>query len=464
MADQPPSGAASWWSLRRVCLCLATVIFFVYIAVSGRRNFHFVLEDTPDDEGYLFKTRERYCLNQSLGGYTFNTSGRDTYISGNVTVCLVHSFSPYIEQEAAKRFLDPAHSNIYYANSPAMVWLGGELVVISRIWLDREVYESGLNGPWPENDFADNWLYSQTFDRFLRPTSEGRIMGIPSPKQFNVGDGPIEPRLFTYAGKAYATFNAAMSFNYGSFFDYTVIWDLEKNMPIIPDIQGGSPMLNTSMDIHRDKHWMPFVDKNRLYFVYNLDPFMVLTCSVEKGDCRFCHREHDSFVFDNSFSHLRGGTPFQLWQWPYFIGIAHTTLHKQTNFHRSYSAHVVLISVHPYRVVYISNDIHVHPTVYLKAPMVRAKYIDEGFIFPVSLIVESLDSLAIGVHVNDFSSVVLRLRGMAQLLHNVTRADRMRSPSRGPPVGYVQTHIHDVMENLTGFQFDHRDLNLDQIS
>ena len=62
----------------------------------------------------------------------------DLEVRGDVTSCLIHSFSPHVEREAARRFLDPARDNHYYANSPAITWDDHQLVLVSRVWLDRE--------------------------------------------------------------------------------------------------------------------------------------------------------------------------------------------------------------------------------------------------------------------------------------------------------------------------------------
>jgi len=96
----------------------------------------------------------------------------------------------------------------------------------------------------------------------------------------------------------------------------------------------GTPMVNATEenDMPRDKHWMGFVEpgdaaKRQLHFVQNLDPLRVLCCSLE-GMCHFAQRdeqlaaatkEEAGFIFRDSFSHLRGGTPFELYRWPYFI-------------------------------------------------------------------------------------------------------------------------------------------------
>lgn len=80
----------------------------------------------------------------------------------------------------------------------------------------------------------------QKFDSNMRPVTSGSILGIPTPKQWWVGDGPIEPRLLrTSTGHLLVTFNAAMAFEQQSYMDYTIWFDIENNLPVIPYIEGG---------------------------------------------------------------------------------------------------------------------------------------------------------------------------------------------------------------------------------
>lgn len=432
------------------------------------------LRDSPDPIGRdffqgrlggIFRTKppntviqavERQCIRFDMGGYMLDERGRYASVTEELTSCLIHSFSPYIEQEAARRFLDPARDNVYFANSPAILWHRNELVLVSRIWLDREKYES--KNDWPSNHFADNWLYMQRFDSRLRPVSNGSILGIPAPKQWWVGDGPIEPRLVEVQGRLFVTFNSAMAFKQQYPMDYTIMWDIDQNLPIIPHIEGGTPMLNATEkdDMPRDKHWMALVDHDQLYFVHNLDPLRVLHCSLN-GFCKFVHQETDKtrFIFSDTRSHLRGGTPFVLYRFPYYVCVAHTTMYKKTNHHRYYTAHIVVVSVKPYRVVYVSNDIRINPKLYKTAPMVRNRYIDEGFIFPVGLVLDSDYNLDIGVHINDYSSVLIRVKNFRKLMERVVALDRAKAPLRGPPVGYLNQHIHDLLVNLTHIDMVH---------
>jgi len=43
----------------------------------------------------------------------------------------------------------------------------------------------------------------------------------------------------TVAGKVLVTFNSAMAFAQHFYMDFTVLWDIDSDLPIIPRIEGG---------------------------------------------------------------------------------------------------------------------------------------------------------------------------------------------------------------------------------
>ena len=100
-------------------------------------------------------------------------------------------------------------------------------------------------------------------------------------------------------------------------------------------------------------------------------------------------------------------------------------------------------------------SLQVHEDIYLAAPMVRPAYIDDGFIFPVGLLLETSDWMTIGVHVNDYSSVLIRVKGVRSLMKAVIEADIRQAANKGAPLGYLHKHIHDVMQNNTHMEFVH---------
>lgn len=72
--------------------------------------------------------REQYHFSWDFSGYCFDESGASAEVTAPLTSSLIHSFSPYVEREAARRFVDPPHTNVYYANSPAILWRNGKYV------------------------------------------------------------------------------------------------------------------------------------------------------------------------------------------------------------------------------------------------------------------------------------------------------------------------------------------------
>ena len=386
--------------------------------------------------------------NFSLDGAVFNKAGVAGYVSVRLQSGLLHSFSPEIEKAARQRVLDPVGDNIYFANSPAITWYQGQLVLLLRIWLDREKYAKTKK--WPVNQFDDNYLFMQSFNAHLNPLNSGSFLGIPAPK-FLIGSGPIEPRVFKVGDKLFASFNIAMLLNSSYTVDITTFWDFQKNKPIIPNISGGNALLKKVKKgrVPRDKHWMPFTVKKKLYFVKNLDPLVVLLCELN-GNCSMVHNEDpkNSFNFHPLNLHIRGGTPLELYRFPYYIGFAHVTLFNMDD-NRYYTANLIVFCADPYRIVFVSDQIQVHPDVYEANPMVRTMYIKDNFIFPVGIILEDPDSVVLGAHVNDHSSVLFRIKGIQTLMDKIIAEDTKYSSKKGPHVNFIQKYVFQRTSNLT---------------
>ena len=164
----------------------------------------------------------------------------------------------------------------------------------------------------------------------------------------------------------------------------------------------------------------------------------------------------EEYNFEQSVSHLRGGTPFALYEYPYYISVAHSTLYKEGSHRVFYSAHIVVMCVEPYRIVHVTNRLEVHPQVFRDIPIIKTHTIDDGYIFPTTLLIEDPDSLIIGGHVSDHDSVIFRLRGAEALMRGVIEEDRKKNILRGPPSGFVQRHVHDLTESTTKMQFVHQ--------
>ncbi|XP_067948300.1 uncharacterized protein [Watersipora subatra] len=410
--------------------------------------------DVPDLHIYA---KELYHNNFTVEGHRFNMSGVEQLYNHTLSSSLIHSFSPYTENRFKEIMLEPRHEQRVYANSPALMWYRGELICVMRIWLEKEKY-TDEGAKRPPNDFNDNFLYTQKFNKYMKPITPGSILGIPTPRQWTVGDGPIEPRLFQVDDtNVFVSFNTGVYLKNGKALDGTFVWDYLRHKTIMPSIKGGSPIMKTVEPdrMPRDKHWTPYMERGQLHMVYNLDPLRVLSCT-KNFSCYFSHFEGPKgYRFVQGKDSLRGGTPWILYKYPYYYSIGHTTLFKNPSNDRIYTINIIIYRAHPVpRVVYVSGPLQINETPMNDVPIVRYNYIKDPFFFPVSIIQEDGDSLVIGGHINDYSSVLIRVRGIKRLMSEVIGHDEEKPVNmRGPPLGTLHRSTKEFASKLTKNQF-----------
>jgi hypothetical protein len=373
-----------------------------------------------------------------------------------ISTALIHNFSPEIESQAAKKFVDPRHENKFFALTPAFKWHEGSLVFACKIWLKMVRFDNSFM-PRPLNEFGDHHTYMQTFDKHLKPTSTAHLLGIHLRIQpGHYGNGPLDVRMYRVQNQLFLTIHGSYLAASGDYYDTQMIYDVREDLVYLPEIEGGSPALNRVVDpldpVLRDKNWVPLIQNEQLYFVHNLDPLSVLKCSLH-GQCIFVHQEYDKTI--PYIGNLRGGTPFEPYSDNYYISIAHFQSTKNTTAKKYYyTAHVVVLHVNPYRVVYVSDIIEIDSHLYKDVPCEHVSVDDNSF-FPISLLIENADSIVIGAHINDHYSVMLRMRGIKALMENVIEQDKQPpSPNKGPPVGYLRSSVLELVRNSNVMNFN----------
>ncbi|CAH1774147.1 unnamed protein product [Owenia fusiformis] len=432
----------------------STERFFIYhekqCGDSTSRN------NTRSDKAINHEEQSKLILNETfkhhfeLDGAVFSDKGIALSVSYVVSTSLVYSFSPRVEQSARKMYILDGRDNKLYANSPAISWFRGRLFTVLRIWLQNEAYEKAQK--WPANRFQDNTLFTQQFNKFMKPLTNGSLVGMVTPK-WHLGDGPIEPRLFTFRNRLLMTFNTGYISSHDSMRDFTFIMDIESNVLIRPRIHGSKPKPET-----RDKHWIPYIDNNELYFVHGFDPLRILKCQLgaDTCDCEFeILRGNLTAEFSNVKTPLRGGTPMEKYKGSYYISITHATLYKKATSVRYYTFNVVVFCTTPKpRIVYVSGPIKIHNDLSKKYPIVRSWMIENPFVFPVGILLEDMDSVIIGGHISDHSSVLLRLTGLQAIMKTVISSDQESfKPQQGPPDYALQTYVRDAATKSEGIQF-----------
>lgn len=168
----------------------------------------------------------------------------------------------------------------------------------------------------------------------------------------------------------------------------------------------------------------------------------------------------ESYTFQDSQDAVRGGTPFVLYKYPYYLSVAHGTFFRdcpvknsRCDRKRFYSTHIIVMTLEPkFKILYISRNIP-FPEASLNIPIVRHMYIEDPFFFPVGLILESSDSIILGGHINDHSSTLFRITGLSSVLDDVITYHENQPYTHGPRLGSLHQYARSAIQNETGYQF-----------
>ena len=360
------------------------------------------------------------------------TSQLHTEIQTEMTSSLVHKFSPYLEERVRAKFVDPPTDNSFYVLSPAVALRGGQLHIFSRVMVDRMRYRFTKPQRFPLNQFLTNYILHESFSGELNPLGGGSLLGIPTPIFPMDGDGAMDPRVFQLRDKLYLMVLLFTYIEDKLWKPHPLIWDVEESRAILPTVD-----LTYNEHSPMEKNWSPVVVNDTLYLVHNLDPLRMLRCDLEGpgASCQFVVDEAGSggFTFERRRHTLRGGTPFVLYQWPYYISLAHSVVIRQRPHApfgrvRRYEANIVVLRAdHDFRLVYVSNALQFNPRIYTNNTMVYYEgqiLVENSFVYPVSIIPETNDSVIVGSHVNDHVSVLMRLTGFKGLMDQIQSREK----------------------------------------
>ena len=382
--------------------------------------------------------QEEFIKSSMMGGFIFHPKGIGKVNTHMITTGLVHNFTNFIEAEVRKRTLDPFQHVDYCAMSPAMEKIEGGYLTAFRVY--RCFQRNKRN---TDRDFLTDLVFVQKYDQDLYPRGSGHFLSFAYHRFKGMGlwDGPQDPRAFKVNSTVYLSFHAGVYLNQTGIRGNLkpIIWDMEKNIPIIPKLKD-NPIHKNSRNFIWDKNWMPLEHNNQLFFVQNLDPILVISCTLDA----FCKYTENVSNVTNPFDQLtplRGGSQFQLWRYPYYIGAVHTLYNDWI---RTYEAHLVVISLPSFRFVFITDVLHVNGSITKLKKFKRKFRFKSDFFFPVSLLVESKDSLLVSGHVSDDHSVLVRIRGIKSMMDDVIERDQSLNPQAlKPKPRVVQTFLLD---------------------
>ena len=353
-----------------------------------------------------------HCLENSLVGSVLQ--GRNyKQLKNKVKLCHLKTYGNDIVEECRKEFLDLKNEVNITLRSPSLMWFKGELVVSLRMRL----YPFG-RGAHNCGGFSCNHIYLRHYDEYLNPIKERKIITLRTPieTRHQERSGPHDPRLFSVNNSLYSLF--ATGYNQGWL---SGIWDHGRQKLFIPGVE---TQLHHDKGAIHEKNWVPVIIKDELFIIRHLDPLQIMKCKIHDS-CKFITNTTDALKFkmDDEATPLRGGTAFELHKYPYYIGFGHTTNYLKGHY-RYYGVHLIVLCVHPFRIVYISDPLKIHPDMYSNLPKQNLwKMVLGDFFFPVGVMLEDEDSIVIGAHIKDMVSVLFRLTGLRDLLSTVMRLD-----------------------------------------
>jgi len=105
-----------------------------------------------------------------------------------------------------------------------------------------------------------------------------------------------------------------------------------------------------------EKNWAPFVKDNKLYFIYNYDPLIILYYNLNlEGKCQVIFKQDNiNLPINTSSTYLRGGSNLIHYRDGYYIGGCHSRIYKDCFEHYT---HIILLDTNNWKLVYVSKPV-----------------------------------------------------------------------------------------------------------
>jgi hypothetical protein len=105
-----------------------------------------------------------------------------------------------------------------------------------------------------------------------------------------------------------------------------------------------------------EKNWAPFVKDDKLFFVYNYDPLVILHYDLNpEGKCQVIFTQDNcNLPINTSNTYLRGGSNLIHYKDGYYIGGCHSRIYKDCFEHYT---HIILLDTNNWKLGYVSKPV-----------------------------------------------------------------------------------------------------------
>lgn len=418
------------------------------------------------------KTDGMYAVRQHVAGKVFtdgSTVGPELLrdeLSAEIVWSLVKSFSPAVNQHVQDMFQDEYGECAFFAIIPAIVRRRQEVLLAQRIWLaqfehrkrelrSKQLSMDGMTKNW-KNTWQENYLYHMRMNDNYEAVEPGELIGIPTTTNIMYtykSDGPMDPRWVQVGEELLLIFHTWLNDKHGNdeVGGRVHLWHWDKKYKrklVVPGLKLRRTEIN----------WIPMDVNGSLHLTYSLDPLRVMKCTISTGNCVFVHQhpEAENHTFTHTGDRLRGGTPFIMYKYPYYIGVGHSvsTSYRPREGFSVYSVHFIVMTVDPWRLVYVSRHIEADQVLLRSRPLIRNHTIIGNFWYPMGIVKWSDDIIDVSCHVNDYDGHVVRLRGIEKLMKQVIEKDQSNvakglTTAIGPHPRALQQYVLEALKERT---------------
>ena len=362
----------------------------------------FICKENDDDEGPFYSDRPLPVspVRKIITGEV--ESSVLLHLNGQIKEEFGKMFSARIKNEKWFHQIRPIQASCNFLNS--------SLFCVLRLWFNLNLSKS------IPNRYQDSYLVLMEIGENLQIKQGSlKILGIPVAVNDINFNGPEDPRLIIVNGSLFIDFNTGQ-IHQG--IDETVrrlfLWSLPDSRLYDIEIE------NYKMNLI-EKNWPPLVgdDGKSLFYIYQMLPFTrILKCQIDNLlSCHFVAGEPD--FSDESVKTrkmlLRGGSPFVHYKSDYFLSATHSLQWLARG--RIYASQLTLLNLKTNQIVFVTSPILFETSIQMKMNHSNVDGILFPFFYARSIFIErDENSLILAGGLNDYSSSIIKLKGVTDLL------------------------------------------------
>ena len=204
-----------------------------------------------------------------------------------------------------------------------------------------------------------------------------------------------------------------------------------------------------------EKNWAPFVKDNKLYFVYNYDPLVIIHYDFNQdGICNVVFKQENcNLSFDTSKTYLRGGSNLIQYKDEYYIGGCHSRIKKDIFEHYT---HIILLNTNNWELVYVSKPVLYNYNLTDKLNVLNERWISYGkkkLDTVNNILIDKSPNIIqdpISLYVKDDKYyITINVRDCVSLLYEIEFDNLFNFITTNKAIGYYDNYIKEIITNFS---------------